>query len=289
MNTINSVVTQPSTSTSNRLVDRLSKVLIVAYKEDTSALEAAFRNEGLQCDVVRQEDKPEYQGYAAIYRCMLNHSRAWEQAAQSSQPTMIVEADCVPVVGLGQLPLPFDEQATNVGIAWLYTCAPQIYSVSDRGHIEGFSTALVAYILTPQGAAGLSDFVAQITQEYGTGYVNFDSYIDKYLRAKGFKNYIGFRNYAEHGGKSNPEHRKNGMSGIHRADVLYGKLAFMPPYAAEANVPALALLSARLQARYKGLGRLLVGKFLRPKIVRTSSVPFRLVRTAIQRQLVPRI
>jgi hypothetical protein len=289
MTTIKPVDNLPATATSDRLVDRLSKVLIVAYKEDTTALEAVFASEGLECEVLRQEDKPEYQGYAAIYRCMLNHSRAWEQAAQASKPTMIVEADCVPVLGLGQLPLPFSEETPNVGIAWLYTCAPQIYSVSKLGHIEGYSTALVAYILTPQGATGLKDFVAQITQDYGTGYVNFDSYIDKYLRAKGFKNYIGFRNYAEHGGKSNPEHRKNGMSGIHRADVLYGKLAFMPAYAVDAKAPHLALIAARLQARYRGLARLLTGTFLRFKVVRTSSVPNRLVWTAVKRQLVPRL
>jgi hypothetical protein len=290
MNTINQPVgTQPTTSGSDRLVDRLNKVLIVAYKENTDALEAAFVNEGLQCEVLRQEDKPEYQGYAAIYRCMLNHSRAWEDAARATRPTMIVEADCVPVLGLGQLPLPFDDENPKVGIAWLYTCAPQMYSVSKLGHIEGYSTALVAYILTPNGAAGLKDFVAQITEEYGTGYVNFDSYIDKHLRTQGFKNYIGFRNYAEHGGKSNPEHRKNGMSGIHRADVLYGKMAFMPPYAVDQKSPFLALLWARLQARYKGVARLLTGTFLRPKIVRFSSVPMRLVWTAVKRQLVPRI
>jgi hypothetical protein len=276
-------------SPSHRLVDQLSKVFIVAYKESTEGLEAAFAQAGLPCEVLRQEDKPEYQGFASIYRCMLNHSRAWERAAQESKPTMIVEADCVPVTGLGELPLPFNPDKNNAGIAWLYTCAPQMYSVTAEGYIEGYSTALVAYILTPQGAAALAGFVGEITEQHGTGYVNFDSFIDKYLRTKNFKNYIGFRNYAEHGGKSNPEHRQNGMSGIHRADVLYGPLAFMPAYATDTTSPQLSLLWARLQARYKGLARLVLGKFLRPKIVKHSSVPLRLVWRAIQRQLYWRI
>ncbi|MDX2212523.1 MAG: hypothetical protein SFY66_04460 [Oculatellaceae cyanobacterium bins.114] len=282
MNTTHSTVNQ--TQQSHRLVDRLNKVIVIAYKESTEQLQRAIAQEGLQCEVQRQEDKPEYKDYAAAYRCMLNHCRAWEQAAQATQPTMIVEADYVPVVGLGQLPLPFNAQQDKVGIAWLYTCAPQMYSVTAEGFIEGYSTALVAYILTPQGAACLTGLVDEVTQKYGTGYNVFDSYIDRYLRDRGFKNYIPFRNYGEHGGKSNPEHRKNGMSGIHRADVLYNKLAFTPAYAEDES-----LLFARLKARYKGLARLGTGKFLRTKIVKTSSVPWRLMGTAIRRQLALRL
>lgn len=277
---MNTTPTANQTLASNRLVDRLSQVIVVAYKESTEQLENAIAQEGLVCEVQRQEDNPDYSGYANAYRCMLNHCRAWEKAAQATQPTLIVEADYVPVLGLGQLPLPFNNQQDKVGIAWLYTCAPQMYSVTPEGFIEGYSTALVAYILTPQGAACLTGLVDEVTQKYGTGYNVFDSYIDGYLRDRGFKNYIPFRNYGEHGGKSNPEHRKHGMSGIHRADVLYNKLAFTPAYAEDES-----LLFARLKARYKGLARLGTGKFLRTKIVRTSSVPWRLMRTAIGRQL----
>jgi hypothetical protein len=271
-------------TTSNRLVDCLSQVIVIAYKESTDQLEQAIAKEGLRCDIQRQDDNPDYKNYASAYRCMLNHCRAWERAAQESKPTMIVEADYVPVVGLGQLPMPFDVQSDKVGIAWLYTCAPQMYSVTPEGFIEGYSTALVAYILTPQGAAALTGLVDEVTEKYGTGYNVFDSYIDRHLRDRGFKNYIPFRNYGEHGGKSNPEHRKNGLSGIHRADVLFNKLAFAPAYAEDEN-----LLVARLKARYKGLARLGTGKFLRTKIVRTSSVPWRLMRTAIARQLALRL
>lgn len=267
------------------LVHWIGKVFIIAHRESTEALEAVLAQEGLDVEVLRQVDQPEYQSYAAIHRCMLNHQRAWKRTAQMQQPALILEADFVPVKGLGQLPMPFAIHQPQVGLAWIYTCAPQLYSVSASGHAEGFSTSLVAYILTPQGAEALSSFVAEITQKQGTGYYNFDSDIDQFLRTRGLKNYFAFRNYGEHGGKANPEHRRHGMTGIHRADVLQGQLAFLPGYAIATSHPYVSLFWARLQARTKGLLRLLSGKFLRPKILRTSSVPGRLLRFAIYRQL----
>lgn len=263
-----------------QIIDTVEQVLIIAYREDTTQLEQAIAQLGLPIKVLRQLDRPEYQDYAAAYRCMLNHQQAWEQAAKGDRPTIILEADFVPVVNLGSLPLPFDPHQENVGIAWLYTCAPQIYSVSEAGYIQGFSSGTVAYVLTPKSAESLCGLVEEITRTNGTGYTTFDSNIDQFLRARKFRNYIGFRNYGEHGGKSNPEHRCNGMSGMHRADVLYDQLAFEPQYLADES-----LIGARTKARIKGLGRLLMGKILRWKIVRSSSVPWRLVSTAIRRQL----
>jgi hypothetical protein len=274
-----------NSSSSNQLRDRLSQVLIIAYKEPTDRLEKFFAQQGLKCEVLRQEDNPAYKDYASIYRCMLNHSRGWARAAEETQPTMIVEADYVPVINLGELPLPFNGDRDPVGICWLYTCAPQIYSVTEEGFGEGFSTALVAYILTPEGARALGGLVDKITAEQGTGYFNFDSEIDNFLRPQGFKNYIPLRNYGEHGGIANPEHRKNGMSGIHRADVLANRLAFLPDYAAAEPNSSLALLKARLNARIKGMARLVLGKFLRIPVVSTSSYPVRLIKFAILRQL----
>jgi len=275
------------TTAPNTLRHQVGKALILAHRESTDLLQTALTEAGFECEVLRQADKPEYQTYASIYRCLLNHSRAWEFAAQAQQPTLIVEADFVPVVGLGKLPLPFSPTQAklgNVGMAWLYTCAPQLYSVTADGFAEGFSTALVAYILTPQGAKALQGFVAEITTRHGTGYYNFDSEIDGFLRAQKLKNYIPFRNYGEHGGRANPEHRRNGMSGLHRADVLWHRLKFAPDYAEEPH-SRLQLWGARLQARLKGIARLAMGKYLRPKIVKGSKHPGRLIRFAIWRQL----
>ncbi|MBF2002735.1 MAG: LPS biosynthesis glycosyltransferase [Synechococcales cyanobacterium M58_A2018_015] len=266
------------------LAEAIGQTWIIAYKEATEPLEQALTQAGFTCGVLRQQDHPEYAAYASAYRCLLNHQQAWQRAAQSSQPTLIVEADFVPVRHIGQLPLPFPLQQPNVGIAWLYTCAPQLYSVSPEGFGEGYSTALVAYIVTPQGAQQLCELVDHITQRHGTQYNCFDSEIDRFLRDRQLKNYIAFRNYGEHGGIPNPEHRRNGMSGIHRADVLYGELAFMPAYAAAAPDQHLTLLRSRLHARIKGIARLLVGKFLRLKILRRSSAPKRLLGFALGRQ-----
>jgi len=263
------------------LAQAIGQTFILAYRESIEQLNATLSADGLTCEVLRQRDQSEYQGYASSYRCMLNHQQAWIRAAATSLPTLIVEADFVPVVGFGQLPLPFGLNQPNVGICWLYNCAPQLYSVSPDGFGEGFSTGLVAYVITPQAGALLCEMVAEVTRLHGTGYSHFDSTIDHYLRDRNLKNYIPFRNYGEHGGIPNPEHRRHGLSGIHRADVLYAPLAFSPAYAEavpESKIPA------RIQARMKGLVRLLLGKFLRLKILRNSSSPLRLLRFAIGRQ-----
>jgi GR25 family glycosyltransferase involved in LPS biosynthesis len=267
------------------LAEAIGQTFILAYKESTEVLEKTLAQAGLSCEVLRQKDQPEYQHYASIYRCMLNHQQAWIRATQSGQPTLIVEADFVPVSGFGELPLPFKLSQSDVGICWLYTCASQLYSVTTEGFGEGYSTGLVAYIVTPKAAQILCEFVIEITEAHGTGYFNFDSYVDWFLRLHHLKNYIAFRNYGEHGGRPNPEHRRNGMSGIHRADVLYGKLAFKPAYVTASRHPSLHLLLARGQARLKGIARLLLGKFLRPQILRHSTVPWRLVSFAVRRQL----
>ncbi|MGB3514311.1 MAG: LPS biosynthesis glycosyltransferase [Microcoleaceae cyanobacterium] len=264
----------------NKLVNQISRVLIIAYKESTEKLEKFFAEAGFKCEVVRQEDKPEYQNFSRSYLCLMNHQRAWKKATQESLPTLIVEADFVPVVGFGQLPLPFPPSQNDVGISWLYTCASQVYSVSELGYAEGFSTSMVAYIINPKSAQYLIEFAEEIqTKQAGTVYSTWDSDIDSLLRAKKLKNYIPFRNYGEHGGLPNPEHYKNGLSKTHRADILYGKLAFLPLYTTEEN-----LFFARLKARIKGIGRLVTGRFLRIAVIRGSSTPNKLITFAVKRQ-----
>lgn len=270
------------------LVQALGQTFILAYQESTDLLETALRQTGLSAEVLRQTSRSEYQNYASIYRCMLNHQQAWQRAAQSPRPTLIVEADFVPVIDFGNLPLPFKLDQPEVGISWLYTCASQLYSVTPEGFGEGFSTGLVAYIVTPQAAQALCELVAEITQKHGTGYYNFDSEIDQFLRHRHLKNYIACRNYGEHGGKPNPEHRRNGI-GSHQADVLHGQLSFMPTYATQSRHPRYCLLTTRIHARLKGIARLLLGKFLRLKVLQSSSTPWRLLRFAVWRQCVGRL
>lgn len=272
-----------------KLVDCIGKAFIIAYKESTELLQDTLTQEGFQCEVFRQDHQPDYKGFSPSYLCLLNHRRAWEIAAQESKPTLIVEADFVPVMGLSKLPLPFNPDEKNVGISWLYTCAPQVYSVSVDGYAQGFSTSMVAYIITPQGAQCLIRLAEEIRETVGaTNYSSWDSQIDGFLRTRKLKNYIPWRNYGEHGGLPNLEHHRSGLSKTHRADVLYGKLAFMPLYATSGDGKP-TFLCVRFQARLKGIARLVTGKFLRFKIVKNSTVPNRLLGFAVRRQLSMRL
>lgn len=271
---------------SEQLRDRIGKVFIIAYKEPTELLETALAKEGFDCEVLRQQDAPERRNFSPSFRCMLNHCSAWEKAMSETKPTLVVEADFVPVVGLGKLPAPFPSDRTDMGISWLYTCAPQVYSISDDGYAEGFSTAMVAYIITSHSARYLRELVTDIQEKIGAeNYSAWDSEIDSFLRDRNLKNYIPFRNYGEHGGRPNPEHRQNQLSASHRADVLYGKLAFLPLYASEKNGGSLNFLGVRLKARLKGIGRLAMGRYIRMEVLKKSSVPGRILGFAIRRQL----
>jgi hypothetical protein len=273
-------------SSHNSLVNCIGRVLIIAYKESTYELEKLLTSQGFNTEVIRQETQPEYNSFSRSYLCLMNHQRAWKIATQQTQLTMIIEADFVPVVGFGELPLPFDPNQSDVGISWLYTCAPQVYSVSSDGYAEGFSTSAVAYIVNPHSACYLLELAEEIREKVGvTNYSSWDSSIDSFLRHKKLKNYIPWRNYGEHGGLPNPEHHQNNLSRTHRADVLYRKLAFMPLYAVYQNNANLKFFSVRLWARLKGIARLLTGRFLRVKVVQGSSFPVRLLSFAILRQL----
>jgi GR25 family glycosyltransferase involved in LPS biosynthesis len=142
---------------------------------------------------------------------------------------------------------------------------------------------MVAYIVTPQAAKYLIELAAEIRDKIGANnYSSWDSTIDSFLRQRKLKNYIPWRNYGEHGGLPNPEHRQNNLSQTHRADILYNQLAFTPMYAGEKK-DKLEFFWVRLQARSKGIARLLTGKFLRLKVIQGSSTPWRLIRFAIFR------
>jgi len=267
-----------------RLIDWTKQVLIIAYKESTQQLETFLNQSGFACEVLRQQTQPEQENFSRSYRCLLNHRRAWEITSQSNQPSIILEADFVPVLGFGQFPLPFDPEQTNVGISWLYTCAAQVYYVSPKGYAEGFSTSTVGYIVTPKAAGYLIELAAEISEKFGPyNYSTWDSNIDDFLRQRQLKNYIPWRNYGEHGGLPNPEHKQHNLGKIHRADILYSKLAFIPMYAADEKADQGEFLRVRLWARLKGIARLLGGRFLRVKVIQGSSTPLRLIRFAVIR------
>ena len=272
------------------LAQNIGKTFVIAYKEETEQLVRSLTAEGLTCVVQRQTHKPGYETYSPSFLCLLNHCEAWKMATQSDKPTLIVEADFVPVQNFGTLPLPYNPDDPQLGIAWLYTCAPQIYNVTQTPHgrfAQGYSTSMVAYIITAQSAQLLIDLAAQIEQNPGPkAYSPWDSGIEYYLRDRGFNNYVPFRNYGEHGGAPNPEHKQNKLSKAHRADVLYGPLAFAPIYAQKsAKTSRMEWLKGRAYGRTKGIGRLLLLKYLRSEVVQKSAQGDELIKWAITRQL----
>lgn len=302
----------PNLASSPALKSAITQTLVIACTEITKDLERTLRQEELDYQILRQQPQPSQENYARSTLALLNHRRAWQKASQNKGLTLIVEADFVPVKGMGNLPLPFPmDDDKRIGIAWLYTCAAQIYSVSELGHGRGFSTAMVAYVITPQSAIALLDIFPTLEQvAKPTHYKAWDSKLDDCLRKRGFENFISFRNYGEHGGRPNPEHKHHGLSATHRADVLYGPLAFMPAYALPEHPTVLdqgktpetqdgmassnGLLATPLKnyayyllvrgyARIKGLGRLILGRFLHAKVARQSSVPLWLLHFAIRR------
>ncbi|NEZ65288.1 LPS biosynthesis glycosyltransferase [Leptolyngbyaceae cyanobacterium CCMR0082] len=271
-----------SRSTDSRLIDTIGQILILAYQEDTEQLSSFLGTTGCHVEVLRQMHRSEYKNYSRSYLCLLNHRKAWEQALLSEKPTLIVEADFVPVANFAQLPSPFDPNDKHLGIAWLYTCASQIYTITDQGYAQGYSTAMVAYVITKQSAWRLIELAEMVKADPGPEmYTPWDSGIEYYLRDRNFHNYVPWRNYGEHGGIPNPEHQQNNLSTTHRADVLYGPLAFEPAYG--------KVLKERTYGRVKGLGRLLLNKYLRGPVLSGSTHPGRLLRFALSRQFTLRL
>jgi hypothetical protein len=275
-----------SNSSATTLREGVDRTFVIAYREDTTLLESILQREQLSSEVLRQVEGEIPANFSRSYACLLNHCKAWRKVVASGKAALIMEADFVPVNGMADLPMLCDLRDDRTALAWLYTCAPQLYYVTAQGFAEGFSVSTVAYVVTPSAALALLDLAEQIRLEYGECvYSPWDSKIEGFLRSRSFRCYIPFRNYGEHGGIPNPEHFQNRdrwkqLSSCHRADRLYGELAFLPAYASN----GWEFRQARLYAWVKGLGRLVLGKFLRWKVVRSSAVPFRLVGFALRRQ-----
>jgi hypothetical protein len=268
-----------------KLLDYTPRVFIIAWKEDTTQLEAYLSREGFDCEVLRQVHMPEYATCARSYLAMLNHETAWKRIAQEQRPAIVLEADFVPVKAFSQLLLPFDPTWEDVGMAWLYTCAAQIYEVSESGYAQGFSSSAVAYVMTPRAVQPLLEFAdKEVRAVYGGDrYYSWDSELDTMLLRQGLRNFVPFRNFGEHGNSNpNPEHQQQGLGRTHRADILYGPLAFQPDYGSHEGY-----LKTRLYARLKGAARLLYGRYVRSHIWKTAESPYRLFRFALLRHLTP--
>ncbi len=216
-----------------------SESIIVAHKEDTSSLEMSLRQEGFAVQVIRKEYSQRELGFSAIIRCLITHSCAWKVAAQRDTPTVIMEADFVPSRGFGSMPVPVPESRIHNSVGYLYACGPQIWDIEDHRYARGHAGAMVALLIPPMVARALLEFFDEQMGNNPAGeYVPWDARVGYWLKERGMQSYIPYRQYGEHGGIQNPEHRVAGLGRQHRADVLDGDLCFMPAYAQGVGLPS---------------------------------------------------
>lgn len=229
-----------------------SGVVIVAHKEDTTQLRTALLAEGLSVDEVRGPYTQEQQSYSK--RCMGNHANAWRIAKSRLQPTIVVEADFVPVKGFGSLPVPVPIDRLDKSLGYLYSVGPEIWDLAGPDIARGHAGGTVALLIPQQVAELLLVFFEEELRRDPQGrYSPWDTQIGYWLMKRGVESYIPFRQYGEHGGIGNPEHAKAGLGRAHRADALWGPLAFMPTYAC-GSLPRY--WRTRVWARVWGVGRL---------------------------------
>jgi hypothetical protein len=234
--------------------------VIVAHNEDTTTLRTVLVAEGFSVDEVRGPYTQEQLSYSATMRCMVNHANAWRIAASRSQPTIVVEADFVPVRGFGALPPPAPLTRWDTSLAYLYSVGPQIWDLAMPGVARGHGGGMVALLVPPKVAELLLEFFQEELRRIPLGkYSTFDSKVGYWLKDRGIESYIPYRHYGEHGGIGNPEHATGGLGRAHRADALYGRLAFTPTYAKGSQ---FRYWRTRAWARVWGAGRLACGKVL---------------------------
>ena len=129
----------------------------------------------------------------------------------------------------------------------------------------------------------LVDFAdAEIQARNPETYTGWDTSLGFWLNERGIQSYLPYRHYGEHGGNPNPEHRAAGLRATHRADLLAGRLAFLPVYARGSRI---RYWRVRLAARAWGVLRLLAGRYLAWHDFRRSTSKARLLRVAFGRHV----
>lgn len=260
------------------LAQAIARVFIVAYREDTTRLEAELRAQGFAVSVLRQELDAHTRTFSPNLRCLLNHASGWAIAAEAPGLSLFIEADFAPCRAFGRLPLPFDP-ALHGEHAWAYIYAggPRIYEQLPSGHLLAHACSTVAYVMPPGVARFALDYVAELKVSHPdwSVYYPFDTVIQWYLMGRGARAFVPWRQLGEHGGLSNPEHFRFGMgassfrrllayAGVglnHHADNLAGPLAILPLYA-QGRRPRL--WRTRIEGRLFGWYRLLYGQTVAP-------------------------
>ncbi len=247
---------------------------IVAYKEDTSFLQKALAREGFKATVMRPNYSKKEKNYSAIIRCLINHANVWKECTERTGIILIVEDDFVPVVGLSSLPLPFRESVKNTSFGYLYACGPTLYELFEDRYVRGHAASTAAYLITaPVAKILLAFYKEELSTKDPHRHHGWDTYLRMYVQKRGIRTFLPFRQYGEHGGMPNPEHAEKGLP-PHRADVLYGRLHFLPDYARGSKKRFLAI---RAYAKLRGIGRLLLGRYLeKPTLRNTKGIKHKL-------------
>ncbi len=257
-----------------RIIDCITKVFIIAYKEDTSLLEVALKKERfLSISVIRPLYTQTELEYSRMSRCLLNHKNAWTKCCENDGLSMVLEADFVPVIGMGQLPLMFDFNKRESAWGWLYTGGARLYELDKNNYGRGHSACPVATIMGSKAARVLIDFVDnEFVKHDPREYTIWDTYIRMYAQKYGIMSYLSYRNYGEHGGIPNMEHSAAGIKPTHRADVLWGPLHFLPLYA---KGSVIQFIFSRIVAKMRGVARLLVGRYIELALLKESDISSR--------------
>jgi hypothetical protein len=269
-----------------KLKDVVEKVYIVAYRENTEKLEFALRKEGFSVAVVRPNYTMKELTYSQSTRVLINHLNAWRCCANHQGLTIIVEADFVPCKRMGESPLPFDITMMHHAWGWLYAVGPTIYELikyQKKIYARGHAAGAVAIILGPEAAKIFVEFgERELFEKDPFSYSVWDTYIRMYAQQRGIYGFIAYRNYGEHGGVPNPEHKKAGLPSTNRSEVMMSALCFMPEYA---NNNILKYMMIRIYAKLRGVGRLLFFRFLEISTLRkaTYSERYQLIKYAVVR------
>ena len=209
-----------------------------------------------------------------------------------------MESDFVPCVGFGRAPAPFDPQRHGPN-AWsfLYAGGPRIIWAHADGSMEGHAACPVAILISPETAKKLVRFgEEELTRIKNTTHSMWDTYFQWHVMGWGARCFLPWRNYGEHGGIANPEHRSAGIGwgcffpilmrfnafNAHRAECLIGPLCFPPLYGRDSR---LTYLFTRLMARLIGWGRILRGHVITPAKELPLRDRWRIYRMAVKRLL----
>lgn len=251
----------------------VSRSYILAYKEDVAPLFSALAAEKLNPEVLRASYSEAELQRSPMMRTFFSHFGAWQRAAQQDGYTLILEADFVPCVGLGDFPS-FWPLSDPLAFGYLYVGSPRILAlIGEKPYLRVHSSPLVAYVVNAAVARVLCEFFEDQVERHGSqAYLPFDSHLQWFATGKGAGAFMPMKSYGEHGGRPNPEHSLYGLprAGQHRADNLMGRLHFLPQYCRGSIVRYTA---ARMHARLLGIGRLLSNKWL----TRTNVYPYDLV------------